>query len=104
MRRKIVLSLLELLPALPPIWHHNVFGRIWYNDLRAGKAGPWQAQRYKPLKQPRTGSHTSSKGFPNTARPWDLPWLTKNQAEKPEAIRDGSGMTSRHILLNWSVS
>ena len=40
MRPEIVLSLLELLPALPPVWHHNVFGRILHNDIRAGKAGP----------------------------------------------------------------
>src|SRR5438309_10803292 len=39
MRPEIVLSLLELLPALPPVWHHNVFGRILHNDIRAGKAG-----------------------------------------------------------------
>jgi len=68
------------------------------------KAGPWQAQPYKPLKQPRTGSHTSSRDFPNIVRLWDLPWRTKNQAERHEAIRDGSGTTSRHIRPNWSVS
>jgi len=104
MRSKIVLRLQELLPALPPIWHHNVFGQIWYNYLRAGKADPWQAQQYKPLKQPRTGSHTSSRDFPSIVRPWDLPWRTKNQAERPEVIRDGSGTTSRHTRPNSSVS
>jgi len=40
MQPKTVLSLLEVLPTLPPIGHHNVFGQIWYNDLRAGKADP----------------------------------------------------------------
>jgi len=103
MRSKIVLSLQELLPALPPIWHHNVFGQIWQYVLRAGKAGPWQAQQYKPLKQPRTDSHTSSRGFPSIVRLWDLPSRTKNQAERLEAIRDGSGTMSRHIRPNWSV-
>jgi len=68
------------------------------------KAGPWQVQQYKPLKQPRTGSHTSSRGFPSIVRLWDLPWRTKNQAERHEAIRDGSGTTSRHTRPNSSVS
>jgi|SRR5467141_3000518 len=40
MKPKTVLSLLEVLPTLPPIWHHNVFGQIRYYDLRAGKADP----------------------------------------------------------------
>jgi len=40
MQLKTVLSRVKVLPTLPNVPHHNVFGQIWYSDLWAGKADP----------------------------------------------------------------